>query len=132
MGSGQIEVLNPRPNVEILEMMSRAMLLVLPSRCEGTPCVILEAMASGLPIIASDVGGIPALVRDGENGFLVPVEDVSALEDRLRTLLRDKALRERMGATSYQMAHSEFAEEMYRQKFTQMVRDVVELRQGGK
>ena len=125
---GQIEILNSMPNPQVLEVMSRAEIFVLPSRCEGMGCVILEAMASGVPIVATDMGGIPMLVRDGENGFLVPVDEVAALEDRLRTLLRDKALREKMGARSYELAHGECDEESYRRKFVQMVRDAVELR----
>lgn len=124
-GTPQIEVLKPKPNPEILEMMGKAMIFVLPSRCEGTPCVILEAMAAGLPIVASDVGGIPVLVRDGDNGFLVPVGDIAALEDRLRRLLADRVLRERMGARSYDIAHTEFSEKVYRARFTSMIGEVV-------
>jgi glycosyltransferase involved in cell wall biosynthesis len=102
--------------------MSEATIFALPSRCEGTPSVILEAMAAGLPIVASDVGGIPVLVRDGENGFLVPV---AALEARLRELLADGNLRRRMGARSYEMARTEFCEEAYCDRFTRMVAEVV-------
>jgi glycosyltransferase involved in cell wall biosynthesis len=124
-GSTQIEILTPRPNPEILELISGATVFALPSRCEGTPCVILEAMAAGLPIVASDVGGIPALVRDGENGFLVPVGDASALELRLRELLADGDLRRRMGARSYEMARTEFCEEAYWDRFRRMVAGAV-------
>jgi glycosyltransferase involved in cell wall biosynthesis len=101
--------------------MSAATIFALPSRCEGTPCVILEAMAAGLPIVASGVGGIPALVRDGENGFQVPAGDAAALEARLRELLSDGDLRRRMGARSYEMARAEFCEAAYWDRFTRMV-----------
>jgi glycosyltransferase involved in cell wall biosynthesis len=124
-GSARIEILKPRPNPEILELMSEATVFALPSRCEGTPCVILEAMAAGLPIVASDVGGIPALVRHGENGFLVPVGDTAALEARLRELLSDGDLRRRMGARSYEMARTEFCEAAYWDHFARMVTEVV-------
>jgi glycosyltransferase involved in cell wall biosynthesis len=124
-GSTQIEILKPRPNAEILEITSGATIFALPSRCEGTPCVILEAMAAGLPIVASDVGGIPLLVRDGENGFLVPAGDAAALEARLRELLADGDLRRRMGARSYEMAHTEFCEAAYWDQFRRMVAEVV-------
>jgi glycosyltransferase involved in cell wall biosynthesis len=124
-GLPQIEILKHRPNTEVLEMMSLATIFALPSRCEGMAVVILEAMASGLPVVASDVGGIPTLVRDGENGFLVPVGDIPALEARLRQLLSDKGLRERMGARSYEIAHSEFSEKAYVDQFTRMVTEVV-------
>ena len=124
-GSTQIEILKPRPNSEIPELMCEATIFALPSRCEGTPCVILEAMAAGLPIVASDLGGIPALVRDGENGFLVPAGDAAALEARLRELLSDGDLRRRMGARSYEIAHTEFCEEAYRDRFRRMVVEAV-------
>jgi glycosyltransferase involved in cell wall biosynthesis len=124
-GCPQIEILKHRPNPEVLEMMSRATVFALPSRCEGTPCVILEAMSAGLPIVASDVGGIPELVRDGENGFLVPTEDVPALEARLRQLLSDRALRERMGARSYELSHTELSDRAYLNRFCRMIVDVV-------
>ena len=105
--------------------MSAATIFALPSRCEGTPCVILEAMAAGLPIVASGVGGIPALVRDGENGFQVPAGDAAALEARLRELLSDGDLRRRMGARSYELARTEFREEAYWDRFRRMVVEAV-------
>ena len=123
-GSPQIEILKPRPNPEVLEMMSGATIFALTSRCEGMGCVILEAMAAGLPVVASDVGGIPLLVRDGENGFLVPVGDIPALEARLRQLLSDSGLRRRMGARGFEMARTEFCEEAYWNQFARMVTEV--------
>jgi glycosyltransferase involved in cell wall biosynthesis len=121
----QIEILPPKPNPEILGIMSRASVFVLPSRSEAMGRVILEAMAAGLPIIGSDVGGIPTLVRHGENGFLVPVEDIDALESRLRSLLADPELRRRMGNRSYELAHSVFSETAYVGHFANMVRATV-------
>ena len=124
-GTAQIEILKPLPNPEVLELIGGATVFALPSRCEGTPCVILEAMAAGVPILASDVGGISLLVRHGENGFLVPVGDASALEARLRELLTDADLRRRMGARSYEIAHTEFCEDAYRDRFRRMVVEAV-------
>jgi glycosyltransferase involved in cell wall biosynthesis len=124
-GSPQIEILKPRPNSEVFELMSQAAIFALPSRCEGSPVVILEAMAAGLPVVASRVGGIPELVRDGENGFLIPVEDTALLEARLRQLLSDGDLRRRMGARSCEMVRTEFCERVYGDKFTRMVVEVV-------
>jgi len=71
--------------------------LVLPSFREGTPRVITEAMASGLPVVATDIAGIPEQVRDGENGYLVPTGDAAAVRERLGELVEDSGLRERMG-----------------------------------
>jgi glycosyltransferase involved in cell wall biosynthesis len=125
-GAPQIEILKPRPNLEVFEILRRAAVLALPSRCEGTPVVVMEAMAAGVPVVASDVSGIPTLVRDGESGFLVPVENVEMLEARLRQLLSDRGLRKRMGARGYEIAHSEFNETLYVEKFARMVADAVQ------
>jgi glycosyltransferase involved in cell wall biosynthesis len=116
-----IEFLKARPNQETLEIISKATVFALPSRCEGVPRVIMEAMAAGVPVVASDVDGIPVVVRDGEDGFLVPVEDVAALEARLRQLLSDERLRSTMGARGYELAHTEFSEQAYVDHFTRMV-----------
>ncbi len=64
---------------------------------EGTPNAILEAMAAGLPVIASKVGGIPEVVRDGETGLIIPPNDPKALAEALNNLRQDKTLSERLG-----------------------------------
>jgi len=71
--------------------------LLLPSVNEGTPVSVIEALAAERPAVATRVGGIPDVVRDGVDGFLVDVGDASALAERLAELARDPALRERMG-----------------------------------
>lgn len=73
-------------------------IFVFPSRAEGMPNVLLEAMASGLPVIATQIAGNEELVQDGETGLLIPVEDVDALSQALSRLIADPALRRRMGA----------------------------------
>ncbi len=124
-GSPQIEILKARPNPETLKIISQATIFALPSRCEGMPRVILEAMAAGVPVVGSDVGGISYLIRDGENGFLVLPEDAAALEARLRHLLSDAELRKRMGARGYELAHTVFNEQVYVEQFTRMVEAAV-------
>lgn len=71
--------------------------MVLPSANEGTPVSAIEALAVGRPVVATRVGGVPDVVRDGLDGFLVDVGDVSALADRLAALAADPELRRRMG-----------------------------------
>lgn len=71
-----------------------------PSRSEALPLSIAEAMQYGLPVIASNVGGVSELVHDGENGYLVKAEDAGALADKLQLLLESKEKRESMGAMS--------------------------------
>ena len=124
-GSAQIEILKARPNPEVLDIISRAAILALPSRCEGMGRVLLEAMAAGIPVVGSNVDGIPSLIRDGENGFLVPPCDVDALAGRIRVLLSDEALRERMGARGFEMSRTEFSEETYVERFASMVAQAV-------
>ena len=70
---------------------------VLPSGNEGTPVTAIEALASGCPVVATRVGGVPDVVRDGEDGFLVELGDLETLADRLAQLAADPALRRRMG-----------------------------------
>ncbi len=83
---------------------SAADALVMPSFYESFGMVALEAMACGTPVVASQVGGLAFLVRDGETGFTVPEGDPSALCDKLTLLLGDRALRERMGACAERYA----------------------------
>jgi glycosyltransferase involved in cell wall biosynthesis len=72
---------------------------LLPSANEGTPVVAIEALASERPVVATRVGGVPDVVDEGEDGFLVEVGDIPALADRLEQLARDPELRARMGKT---------------------------------
>ena len=71
--------------------------LVLPSGNEGTPVTVIEALAAERPVVATRVGGVPDVVRDGEDGFLVEAGATDDLADRLERLARDPALRARMG-----------------------------------
>jgi glycosyltransferase involved in cell wall biosynthesis len=72
-------------------------MLLVPSLWEGFGLVMLEAMAQGVPIIASEVSAIPEIVTHAETGLLVPPRDVNALMEALRILLDDKALRRHLG-----------------------------------
>jgi glycosyltransferase involved in cell wall biosynthesis len=83
----------------------------LPSWREGLPKALLEAAACGLPIITTDAIGCREVVRNGDNGLLVPVGDAPALAKALRTLISDGELRSRMGKQSRAMAEREFSSE---------------------
>ncbi|MGH2538843.1 MAG: glycosyltransferase, partial [Candidatus Promineifilaceae bacterium] len=81
-----------------------AEMVVMPSHYESFGLVALEAMAMGTPVIASEVGGLAFLVRDGVNGFHVPSRDPEALAERIFTLLQDKDCREQLGRQARQSA----------------------------
>jgi glycosyltransferase involved in cell wall biosynthesis len=125
VGSHQIEILKARSYHEALRIISEASILVLPSRCEGVARVLIEGMAAGVPIIASDAGGIPFVVRDGENGSVFPSGDSRALEKRLRELLANPEMRRRMGDNGYGRAHEEYNEQVYVEEFSRMVEATV-------
>jgi glycosyltransferase involved in cell wall biosynthesis len=125
-GCKQIELLQARPHPEALQVISRCEILVQPSRCEGLPRILMEGLAAGVPLIGSDVGGISYLVRDNETGFVVPGGDPKGLEARMRQLLLDGNLRKRLGARGYQLAHSELNEQIYVERFTEMVAATVQ------
>lgn len=82
--------------------------LLLPSFNEGLPMSILEAMAYGLPIISTPVGGIAEAVEEGVNGFLVPPGDANTLAEKINLIANDKGLREKMGQESYRIAKEKF------------------------
>jgi len=80
--------------------------LVVTSDSEAGPLVVLEAMARGLPVVATSVGGISETVQPGVNGFVVPVRGVSEIAAALDLLISDPALRERMGHASRALARN--------------------------
>ena len=83
---------------------SAAEMVVMPSHYESFGMVALEAMACGKPVIASQVGGLAFLVRDGETGFVIPGNDVEKLAGRLTDLIKNKELREKLGKQSAEYA----------------------------
>jgi glycosyltransferase involved in cell wall biosynthesis len=103
----------PLPDADLPLAYRSARVLVLPSvevSCYGKHIAVsellglavLEAMASGTPVVASRLGGVPEIVRDGETGFLVPPGDTAALHERLAQLLDDQSLRRRLGESARQ------------------------------
>jgi glycosyltransferase involved in cell wall biosynthesis len=105
-----VRFLGWRPDVA--RVMSAFDIFCLPSLNEGMGKVLVEAMALGKPIVASDVGGIKDLVRPGENGLLVPVGDVAALSEAISHLLGDPERCRRMGAAGGLLAPQYSADEM--------------------
>lgn len=108
---------NLRQNVQMLghaqwqtlsQWYRQASVFVMPSYYETFGISVAEAMAFGLPVVATNAGGLPEVVVDGETGILAPPKDAKALADALVRLLKDPALRERMGKAGRERSLSEF------------------------
>jgi glycosyltransferase involved in cell wall biosynthesis len=111
--------------------LADAQMFVLATKWEGFPRSILEAMRAGLPVIASEVGGVGQSVRDGETGFVVPGGDVAALRARLRQLLVDPSERQRMGAAGRNWYEKHFSLERLVSETTAVYEAVLADARGG-
>ena len=97
---------------QVARYYQAADLYVHPAVAENLPLAIIEAMACGTPVVASDVGGIPELVVEGETGVLFPVGHPGALADAVATLLGDDARRRAMGAAAARRVLDRFTLEL--------------------
>jgi glycosyltransferase involved in cell wall biosynthesis len=88
------------PHEKVQDFMQQADIFVLPSLSEGFPNVVLEAMACGLPIVASRVGGIPDIITNDTNGYLVEVKDTENLSNKILFLLQNDILREKISGNN--------------------------------
>ena len=106
-GSGleeSVKLLGKKSHLELGELLGKSEIFALNTGYEGFSHIILEAMAAGLPIITTLVGGNPELVRDGIDGFLVSFQDNASLLDKIILLLQDQALREGLGRNAMERA----------------------------
>lgn len=111
--------------------LADAQVFVLATKWEGFPRSILEAMRAGLPVIASEVGGVRESVRDGETGFVVPCGDVGALRDRLQLLLTSPGQRRSMGAAGRAWYEKRFSMERLLAETTAVYEAVLADARGG-
>jgi glycosyltransferase involved in cell wall biosynthesis len=123
----RVRFTGPVDDAEAARLYRTAAVLVLPSvhwTCYARPVAIsellgltvLEAMASGTPVICSRLGGLPEVVRDGETGFFTRPGDVAELRDRIRTLLADRALARRLGDSARQLVLERFTWDLCAQR----------------
>ena len=105
---------------DIPKLLPALDLFVSASLHEGMPNAILEAMAAGLPVVATDVGGTPEVVQDGQTGFLVPPGEYEALAISICKLLEDPDLRCRMGKEGKERVAKNFSIEQMTQQFEQL------------
>jgi glycosyltransferase involved in cell wall biosynthesis len=114
--AGSVQLLGWLDPEHLIGLYHQSHLFVLPSYYEGLPMVILEAMACGLPIVSTKVGGIPELIEEGQNGHLINPGDRKALLEILITLLADTTLREVMGQNNIQKIRENYNIPIFIQK----------------
>ena len=105
-------------------------IMVSPSRMEGLPMAILEGMASGLPLIATSVGEVPNVVRDGETGILLPPGDARALASAIIDLWRAPEKRRCLGSAAREMVQSEYSAERMVNEYLSVYRDALAAAKG--
>ncbi|HPN96140.1 MAG TPA: glycosyltransferase family 4 protein [Candidatus Moranbacteria bacterium] len=99
-----IEFLGRVPHEDVQKYYQEASVFVLPSLNEGMSNAMLEALSSGLPILATDTGGTKELIREGENGFIIKMRDSADIAEKIEKLIEDKNLRQKMAQNSREMA----------------------------
>jgi len=110
-----VQLPGPKPQQQLRECLAASNVFVLPSVPEGEggmdnlPTVIMEAMATRLPVISTRIGGIPEMVIDNETGFLLPSEDVAALAAAIEKVIKDSSLGRRLGEAGYARAQTLFS-----------------------
>ena len=113
---------------DVMEILGQAHIFALPTNWEGFPLTILEAMRSGLPVVASHVGGIGEAVVPGVTGFLTPAGSIPALTDALRQLVASPALRGAMGSAARARYESEFTVDVMLRKTIAIYQSILEER----
>lgn len=112
---------------QLFEELSKASILVLPSRQENAPLAIAEAMAVGIPVISSNRCGMPFMIREGVTGYLTEPEDVDLLARHMISLLNDSNLRNTMGNAGRSEAERHFHPDKVAEKTIEAYRNVIEL-----
>lgn len=124
----RVRLLGSRPPERMPEVYEQADVFCLPSWWEAMPLSVLEAMASGLPVVTTDVGDTARVVLHDRSGLVVPVHSPVALADALERLLTDAALRRRMGEAGRARVVERFSTEAMIPALRQLYADVTEVR----
>lgn len=124
----KVQYLGPQYGDDKKKLLCSGDVFVLPTyfRNECFPLAILEAMSCALPVVSTFEGAIPDLVKDGESGFLVAQQDVTALADALEKLIRDPALRQRLGAAGLASYEANYTVSAFEGQFVAILRRVLE------
>ena len=111
---------------DVAKVLEGAHVFVLPTNWEGLPRSIIEAMRAGLPVVATDVGGVSELVSDGDTGYLVPRQDPKALSLCLRLLIESRDERVRMGRGGRRRYEAEFTFERMAARTLEVYQEVLD------
>jgi colanic acid/amylovoran biosynthesis glycosyltransferase len=112
---GRVTFSGAQPQHDIRRRLAAANVFVLPSivdaegGSDNLPTVIMEAMATGLPVVSTNVGGIPEMVVENETGFLVQPSDAVALADKIEAIISDRSLAQKLGNAGYERARKLFS-----------------------
>jgi glycosyltransferase involved in cell wall biosynthesis len=112
----------PLDRSEVYRHLSAADLYVTPTWTEGQPFTVIEALAAGVPLVASDIPAITAMVRDGEHGRLVDPHDPTAFADAIEELLADPERRRRISAANRSLARERFDRSVFRARIAELYR----------
>jgi glycosyltransferase involved in cell wall biosynthesis len=124
---GKIIYTGKLPQDKLVSLYSSSICTIVPSICpENCPLVVLESMSCGTPVIGSNLGGIPELIRDGENGFLVNPYDISDICDKLEMVLSQDELTERMSENSRKFALEHFKLEDCVKRYIELYKKSIE------
>ena len=123
-----VQLLGPKPQHEVRKHLAAGMVFVLPSvidpagGMDNLPTVIMEAMATGLPVVSTSIGGIPEMVIDNETGFLVSAGDAVALADAIEKMINDRSLAQKLGQAGYERAQRLFSIEKNVRELCELLR----------
>jgi glycosyltransferase involved in cell wall biosynthesis len=125
-GDPRIEFYGPLPNHVVKQWMAQCIAFILASRTEGTPRVLLEAMAAKAPIIASRVGGIPHLIEDEKCGLLFESGNYLDLSRKIERLLEDENLRASVTQVAFDRLQQQYLEKHYFENYVEMIDRVLQ------
>ena len=120
---GQVVYEGPRYGEEKWDAFSKADIFVHPTLNDSFPLVVLEAMGSGLPVVTTEEGAIPEMVRDGIDGLVCPKNDPAALAEALQKLLSDRELRTRMGKSGEARYRELYTLERFEKRIVDILKD---------
>ena len=100
-------------------------MVVMPSHSEGSPNVLLEAMAAGVPVVATRVGGVPEIATDGETAVLVEPRNPEAMAAAIQRMLEDESLRARLSRNARELVEEKYSPDAYRRSLVEIYEEVL-------